>query len=192
MPQANKSLMLKESIFFANVKMNTFQLQQVLYGGKTAEPTANDAKPEPTPSPKDVPGTSTIASYEVVDYTKDSSFPIYKPRISRKTMSKFEFDGAITTLAEYIDNIPSIRDYIDGDINDSININSLINPAEFTYRLVMNHKLDCIIVRYNGLEKVSFSELKINPIWIRQIDEHFATKNASMKKELYDAIADKD
>ena len=154
-------------------------------GGALVEPPKDE-------KPKEVPGTSTIASYEVVDYTKDVEFPVYKPRISRSGISKFEYDGAITTLAEYIDNIPSIRDYIDEEMNKTININSLINPSEFAYLLVKHHKLDCLIIRYGGLEKVSLSALEINPIWIRQIDELFTTKNASMKKELYDPIADKD
>lgn len=167
--------------------MNTFQLQRLLYGYDHVE--GGSTVEEPV---KDVPGTSTIASYEVVDYTKDASFPVYKPRISRSEISKFEYDGAITTLAEYIDNIPSIRDYIDEEMNATININSLINPSEFAYLLVKHHKLDCIIIRYGGREKVSLSTLGVNPIWTRQIDEFFTTKNKSMKKELYDPIADKD
>lgn len=141
-------------------------------GGKTSTNTSTNTK------------ETKETEYIPVDYTVDESIPLYYPKYTRQIMSDKEFEGAITSLAMYYENLPSIGNYID----DSIDVNVLLNPSEIAYKLVKAGKLDCIIVRNHGAEPVSFSVLKQNPVWSRQADEYFNGKFESMKKELYDPI----
>lgn len=101
----------------------------------------------------------------------------YKPKITRKNMSIFEYVGAITKLARFINNAKRLPDY-----TDDIEIYNVINPSEVAYRLLKSGAYDPIFDR--GYEKVSFSQLGINPIWEKTIESYFESQHESLIREL--------
>ena len=103
-----------------------------------------------------------------------------KPIKTRRFMSKFEFAGAITKLAQYLDTLSSLDQYV-----DAVEINGFINNSELAYKLLMNHVFDIIIDR-EGYEQVSFSELKINPAWCTSLENYFKRNYESLCKNCYE------
>lgn len=123
--------------------------------------------------------------------TSDTEFVVtegemetYEPKLTRDIMSKFEFVGAITTLAIYLKNKKSLEQYT--DISD---IFRLTNTAELAFRILQNKKMDIIIKRNHGSELVSFSKLRYNTQWETDLDEYFKNWNASVYEELYKPLA---
>jgi hypothetical protein len=92
-------------------------------------------------------------------------------------MSVFEYVGAITKLAKYINSMKQLPDF-----NEEIEIKNMINPSEVAYILLKNGVYDPIFDR--GYEKVSFSELDVNPIWAKTIESYFESQHESLAKEL--------
>ena len=105
---------------------------------------------------------------------------VFYPVYTRPILSRFEYEGAITELANYLNSKDSV--------GQDCEINTLINPAELAFRLIQQKKFDVTIVRNKGAEKVTFSVLKRNPLWDQRVEEYFKIKNASLKEELYDSI----
>lgn len=123
--------------------------------------------------------TSETTKFEVVD-SEEPVVQKYYPVYTRPILSRFEYEGAITELANYLTTCESI-----GQNCDSY---TLINPAELAFRLIQQGKYDVTIIRNKGMEKVTFSVLKRNPLWDKRVEEYFRIKNESLKNELYDKI----
>ena len=99
-------------------------------------------------------------------------------------MSKFEFVGALTTLALYLKTKTSLEQYTDvGDIF------RLPNTAEIAFQIIKNGKMNVTIKRNHGAELVSFSKLQYNPQWMKDAEEYFAEWNASVNEELYKPLS---
>ena len=114
----------------------------------------------------------------------DTHMEIYTAVTTRPEMSKFEYVGCITALAQYLKGLKSIAKYI-----DIVNCNSLINPCELAFHLLDQGKMNVIIIR-NRCEKVSFSTLRVDELLRQEIVDHFEKKNASMEEEFYKVLAD--
>lgn len=117
----------------------------------------------------------------VTIHPKDQTVEIYKPKLTRNTLSIYEFVRVITAVAKHLSSIRDISAYI-SDSND-IEINSIINPAELAFKLVKEGKINATLERL-GYEKVTFSELKINPLWINTLEDYFATRRDAEVNEL--------
>lgn len=102
---------------------------------------------------------------------------VYKPHITRKNISIYEYAGLLTKLAKYLAGIPDINNYVDEPY-----INSIINPTELAFTLLENHKFDAILDR--GYEKVSYSQLTVNENWKDMLREYFKDKNTAIKNEI--------
>lgn len=109
----------------------------------------------------------------------DNSIEVFKPKITRPTMSKYEFVRTITAAAKYIYSLTNIDKYI-----EDIEIKSIINPSELAFKLLLSGKINATIDRL-GYEKVTFSELKINHIWIETIETYFKNRATSEMEEIY-------
>lgn len=115
---------------------------------------------------------------------KISKMEKYEAIITRPILSKFEYVGCITSLANYLKSLKSINRY-----TEAIDCGLLVNPSELAFRLLDQGKMDVIIIR-NRIEKVTFSKLYKNPLWREEIINYFDEKNKSMKKEFYDPICE--
>ena len=138
--------------------------EKLLYGGSEKEEI------------KDSPSTSSTASkVEIVG--EKSVMETYYPKITRDTLSVFEYVGVITKLAKYLSNIPDIEKYV-----SDVEVNQLINPAELAFNLLNEGKFDAVLDR--GYEKVSFSKLKVKPQWKDMITNYFKTHHDSITNEV--------
>ena len=102
----------------------------------------------------------------------------YKPVVTRPTMSKYEFVHTITAAAKYLYSLTNIEKFC-----GNIEINSIINPAELAFNLLMEKRLDAVITRLS-YEKVNFSELIIDNTWIETIKNYFKNKHQYEEEEL--------
>jgi hypothetical protein len=109
---------------------------------------------------------------------------VYKPRLTRNTISLFEYVAVITKLAKYIHSLPSLPDTVEEFAQDSVTINNIINPSELAWILLKKGVYNPIFDR--GYEKVSFSELIINPTWDNLIENYFKSQHAAIQSELLD------
>lgn len=141
--------------------------EEVIEGGKTD----NEPKSE--------------TKFEVIDNISQPKMEIFKPVYTRPILSKNEYVGALTTMAKYIDDLDSLEDYIE----DGIEIHNLGNSAAIVFSLFKAGKLDCLIIRNHGREKITMSQLKINPRWIEQLDKYFKKWKKSVDKELFQQIS---
>lgn len=155
----------------SKISQNDFELSLDTF----ANDILNNADDEPEHKKAEEPNPTNIAVYEATDNTVET----FKPKITRPTMSKFEFVRTITAAAKYIYSLTSIDKYV-----DDIEIKSIINPSELAFKLLMSGKINATIDRL-GYEKVTFSELKINQIWIRTIETYFTNRAKSEVEEIY-------
>ena len=172
--------------------MNRFQLEDFLMKNKDQDEIreAIESDEHITDFIRNIYGGDTESELtkvktEVVDMVAnpETHMEIYKPVITRPIMSKFEYVGAITSLALYLRGLKSIAKYI-----EIVDCNSLINPSELAFHLLDQGKMNILIIR-NRNEKVSFSELHINQLWREEIIEYFKNKNASMENEFYKVLS---
>ena len=172
--------------------MNRFQLEQFLSNHNTEDDLRDTIERDETivdfvrslygGAAKD----STKVEAEVVDTIQNPStkMEIYRPIVTRPIMSKFEYVGAITSLALYLKGLKSIAKYA-----DIVDCSALVNPSELAFHLLDQGKMNVILIR-NRSEKVSFSELYVNQLWRQEILDYFKTKNQSMEQEFYKPLSE--
>lgn len=136
--------------------------QKLIYGG---------ANPDETNSE-----TTTVEN--IYDPITDTNMQVYKPKITRPTMSKYEFVRVCTAAAKYLYTLPDLSKYI-----KATEVNDLINPAELAFLLVINGKLNATLDRL-GYEKVTLSELKINPVWVDIVKSYFNHRHECEHREI--------
>ena len=110
-----------------------------------------------------------------------SNMKIYKPVLTRDTISKFEYVAVITKLAKYLHALPSLPSVL-RNFDEDVKINTIINPAELAWILLRKGIYNPVFDR--GYEKVSFSELSINPTWDNLIENYFKSQHEAIEKEL--------
>lgn len=148
----------EEMNFYKKSKDIEYEIYDPIKGGKSLDKNENNKK------------ISKMEKYEAI--------------ITRPILSKFEYVGCITSLANYLKSLKSINRY-----TEAIDCGLLVNPSELAFRLLDQGKMDVIIIR-NRIEKVTFSKLYKNPLWREEIINYFDEKNKSMKKEFYDPICE--
>lgn len=159
--------------------MNRFDIEQIL----------SENEPPDFVNHKDSlkgghPDSTSLKDFQVADPDVEIVMQTYEPITTRPIMSKFEFVGALTTLALYLKSKTSLEQYTDvGDIF------RLPNTAEIAFQIIKNKKMDVIIKRNHGAELVSFSKLQYNPQWMKDVEEYFVEWNASVDEELYKPLS---
>lgn len=121
-------------------------------------------------------------SLNVNVYDESPEVEVYKPIITRETMSKYEFVRVITSVGKYLNSLPDLSKYC-----KDIEVNTIINPVELAFNLIMEGKMNATLDRL-GYEKVTFSELKINPLWISMVRNYFNQRHETEKKELLEPL----
>jgi len=105
----------------------------------------------------------------------------YEPKITRPTISIYEYAEIHTMLADFIEPHTSIKDF-----TDEVEIKGTVNPAELAFYLLKEGKWNAVINR--GYEKVSFSKLKINKQWSDTIENYFKEQHETHKRELFEPL----
>lgn len=152
--------------------MNRFEIEELLSGSTTPDEFEG--------------GASNLDENEANEFEVEEGveMKVYEPKLTRDIMSKYEFVGALTTLAIYLKNKKSLEQYT--DVSDIFRIT---NTAELAFRILQNKKMDITIKRNHGSELVSFSKLRYNPQWVDDLEEYFTKWNASVNEELYKPLA---
>ena len=115
------------------------------------------------------------------DVNKNSSQPadveIYYPKMTRETLSIYEYVGVITKLAKYLNSLTNLDKYL-----PDIEVNQIINPSELAFNLLNDGKFDAIIDR--GYERVTFSVLKVKKQWKDTISNYFKNQHDTIENEI--------
>ena len=108
---------------------------------------------------------------------QSATMEVYYPKITRETLSIYEYVGVITKLAKYLNSLTSLDKYL-----SDIEVNQVINPAELAFNLLNDGKFDAVIDR--GYELVTFSVLKIKKQWKDTISNYFKNQHNTIEKEI--------
>ena len=87
----------------------------------------------------------------------------YKPVITSKYISIYEYTRLLTELSLLLFNQKSLSKYI-----NTIEVKNIIDTNRIAYDLLKHGVFDAVIDR--GYEKVNFSELIVNPLWDDMIE----------------------
>lgn len=101
-----------------------------------------------------------------------------EPKVTRKTISEFEFVRVVTILARYIENSKTLYQFTD----QKTTISNVVNSAQLATMLLKNGKFDAIISRPE--EDVTFSSLIVNPSLYKQLEDYFSEKEEITKNML--------
>ena len=101
-----------------------------------------------------------------------------KPLYRRPMCSKYEYARILTVLAKAIFNSNNLKDFIDED-----EVTSMVDYIDLAYKLIKSGKWDAQL--NNGYDVANLSELKINPIWEKQIEIYLKEHHESMNRELF-------
>jgi hypothetical protein len=126
----------------------------------------------------DVAGENTAEDDDDKQITiTNNTMEIYKPHITRKVMSIYEFVGTITKLADYLYNLDDLNKIIENK-----EVYTYINHLELAWNLLKTGKYNATLNRY--VEQVSFSELDVNPRWIEVIENNFKLHNQAFEDDI--------
>ena len=115
------------------------------------------------------------------EITNDTKVETYEPKLTRPTISVFEYAEIHTMLADYIESHKSVKNFV-----DDIEIKGNVNPAELAFHLLKEGKWDAVIDR--GYEVVSYSKLKINKQLEDTIANYFKEQHEVEKQELFEPL----
>ena len=154
------------------------KFQQTL-SSNNEEPTTEEKQTEiKTVKPEDLKHNKNITLQNV---NNDSVVEVYEPIITRPTISIYEYSEIHTMLGLYLDSLKSVGNY-----TDEVEIRGNINPVELAYHLLKENKWDATIDR--GYEKVSYSKLKCNPQWGREIEHYLEDQHRIQREELFEPL----
>lgn len=88
----------------------------------------------------------------------------YKPVMTSKYISIYEYAKVLTDLSLFLFNQKSLSKYI-----NNIEVKNIIDTNKIAYELLKNKVFDAIIDR--GYEKVNYSELIVNPLWENMVEQ---------------------
>ena len=112
-----------------------------------------------------------------VKNNQESNVEVYYPKITRETLSIYEYVGVITKLAKYLNSLTDLNKYL-----LDVEVNQVINPAELAFNLLNDGKFDAIIDR--GYELVTFSVLKVKKQWKDTISNYFKNQHDVIEREI--------
>lgn len=112
---------------------------------------------------------------------QSATVEVYYPKITRETLSIYEYVGVITKLAKYLNSLTNLDKYL-----SDIEVNQVINPSELAFNLLNDGKFDAVIDR--GYELVTFSVLKIKKQWKDTISNYFKNQHDAIEKEILEPL----
>lgn len=112
---------------------------------------------------------------------QSANVEVYYPKMTRETLSIYEYVGVITKLAKYLNSLTNLDKYL-----PDIEVNQIINPAELAFNLLNDGKFDAVIDR--GYELVTFSVLKVKKQWKDTISNYFKNQHDTIEKEILDPL----
>lgn len=136
------------------------RMKEALYGGKKKD------EGEIEVNEKDV---------EIVE--ANDEVEKYYPKITRETLSVYEYAGVLTKLSRYLDSLNNIGKFV-----DEIEVNQIISPAELAFNLINDGKFDAILDR--RYEKVTFSVMKVKQEWKDRLRKYYEAQHEAVKNEI--------
>ena len=125
--------------------------------------------------------SSSDNSTKTYFYDNDVTVEKFKPKLTRDICSVFEFVRVVTDLANHLYTLPSIEKYIDG-----IEIKNIIEPCDLAYKLLRNGRFNAILDR--GTEKVTFSELHIDPFTYELVESYLNQQEDIRRKNFLEKL----
>jgi hypothetical protein len=126
--------------------------------------------------------SSSDKSTKTYFYDSDVTVEKFKPKLTRDICSVFEFVRVITDLANHLYTLPSIEKYIDG-----IEIKNIIEPCDLAYKLLRKGRFNAILDR--GTEKVTFSELHVDPFTYELVESYLNQQEYVRRKSFLEKLA---
>lgn len=114
-------------------------------------------------------------------YETSDEIEKFKPKLTRDNCSIYEFCRIITDLANHISVQHSIEKYI-----DELEVKDIIEPCDLAYRLLRKGRFDAILDR--GYEKVTFSELKVDPFIYETVEKYLDQQEAIRKNTVLEKL----
>ena len=105
-----------------------------------------------------------------------------KPKITRPKLSRYEYAGIITTVAEYITSLKDLDKFI-----EEPQVNNIIDPCRLAFELLRNGKIDIQMDR-GGYETVLFSQCEKDESIENEIERYLTSLEESRKKNLINRI----
>lgn len=105
----------------------------------------------------------------------------YAPVKTSKYISIYEYAKLLTDLSLYLYETKSVSRYI-----EDLEVENIIEPNKLAYELLKNGTFDAVIDR--GYEKVTFSKLKVNPIYDNLIVKFLAEQESNINRNFLELL----
>ena len=105
----------------------------------------------------------------------------YKPIITSKYISIYEYTRLLTELSLLLFNKKSLSKYI-----NTIEVKNIIDTNKIAYELLKHGVFDAVIDR--GYEKVNFSELIVNPLWDDMIEQFLSEQEETINNSFLSVL----
>lgn len=105
----------------------------------------------------------------------------YKPVITSKYISIYEYTRLLTELSLLLFNKKSLSKYI-----NTIEVKNIIDTNKIAYDLLKHGVFDAVIDR--GYEKVNFSELIVNPLWDNMIEQFLSEQEETINNSFLSVL----
>lgn len=125
--------------------------------------------------------TCSFIGGDLHDGMHDDSIKKYKPIITSKYISIYEYARILTDLSKFLFNQKSLSKYI-----DNIEVKNIIDTNKIAYELLKNGTFDAIIDR--GYEKVNYSELIVNPLWEKMVESFLKEQEDNINSSFLEMI----
>jgi hypothetical protein len=102
-----------------------------------------------------------------------------KPVKTRKFIGLYEFIAVVTKLADYLFHVEDLSDVAPLNM---IGIGTYVNHTQLAWKLLRNGIFNATLDR--AIEKVSFSELEINPFWIEFMESNFEAHKEAFDEDV--------
>ena len=122
-----------------------------------------------------------ITGGNINDVSTKENIKKYKPVITSKYISIYEYTRLLTELSLLLFNKKSLSKYI-----NTIEVKNIIDTNKIAYDLLKHGVFDAVIDR--GYEKVNFSELIVNPLWDNMIEQFLSEQEETINNSFLSVL----
>jgi len=148
------------------------------YSDNLSDEVSNDEYNEEDDNWPEVDGGGVEIVNDNMTLTKMKKYHPYK---TRDHISLYEYARVVSALSKYINDLDNLEKYLKKD-----NYVTVINPCELAFQLLEEGVFDAILDR--GIERVSYSTLRINPHWKKLLINDFRRHNRTLEEDLINKL----
>lgn len=148
------------------------------YSDNLSDEVSNDEYDEEDDNWPEVDGGGVEIVNDNMTLTKMEKYHPYK---TRDHISLYEYARVVSALSKYINDLDNLEKYLKKD-----NYVTVINPCELAFQLLEEGVFDAILDR--GIERVSYSTLRINPHWKKLLINDFRRHNRTLEEDLINKL----